>query len=332
MQSCSRRRRAFTLIELLVVIAIIAILIALLLPAVQQAREAARRTQCKNNLKQIGLALHNYHDVFNVFPYGYNGYGSTGGDPTYYRVYGSWPHFVLPYIDQAPAYNQFSPYLGWWCTPTNVTTIETNLASLYSAGYAAFYCPSEVSQQVVNYGWPWETEVVSPNQAAMSSYVGCTGPNTSGDCSIGPYPTQGLTGLTGLPLCQFIGYHFRENETGTETMGMFAQNKSKKSVRSFIDGTSNSLAVGETTFVRLGIGAQTNSLFGGWTHASTASMINWPGRTHSWGNASGFASYHTGGAQFLLADGTVRFISQNIDQRTFGALGTIAGGETVGEF
>ncbi|MBC7818665.1 MAG: DUF1559 domain-containing protein, partial [Planctomycetaceae bacterium] len=133
-------RRGFTLIELLVVIAVIAILIALLLPAVQQAREAARRTQCKNNLKQFGLALHNYHDAFNMFPPGQiydggtvtpavagenpaggtNGGGNTcvaagalASNATYVRA--PWTVQVLPYIDQAPLYNQFNmafPFFG----------------------------------------------------------------------------------------------------------------------------------------------------------------------------------------------------------------------------
>src|SRR3954463_8669310 len=101
-----RGRFGFTLIELLVVIAIIAILIALLLPAVQQAREAARRTQCKNNLKQIGLALHNYHDVFGCIPPGYIDIG-TPNSPTVYDGGWSWASMILPQIDQAPLFNSF---------------------------------------------------------------------------------------------------------------------------------------------------------------------------------------------------------------------------------
>ncbi|MCA9017038.1 MAG: DUF1559 domain-containing protein, partial [Planctomycetaceae bacterium] len=98
------RKHGFTLIELLVVIAIIAILIALLLPAVQQAREAARRSTCKNNLKQFGLALHNYHDAFNVFPYSTENPGGSGLSPvTNHTGYIA----LLPYLDQAPLYNKF---------------------------------------------------------------------------------------------------------------------------------------------------------------------------------------------------------------------------------
>ena len=99
--------RGFTLVELLVVIAIIAVLIALLLPAVQQAREAARRTQCKNNLKQIGLALHNYHDNYNALPPGW--IGVTNGGPDIYGLNGwGWASRILPQIDQSPLYNQLN--------------------------------------------------------------------------------------------------------------------------------------------------------------------------------------------------------------------------------
>ncbi len=121
------RKRAFTLIELLVVIAIIAILIALLLPAVQQAREAARRSTCKNNMKQLGLALHNYHDVFNTFP--------IGQQPGNTRP--NWRVGILPYMDQAPLYNQLDMVSGDFASP--YTAPNDVLAGLIVAVYA---CPS----------------------------------------------------------------------------------------------------------------------------------------------------------------------------------------------
>jgi hypothetical protein len=102
------------------------------------------------------------------------------------------------------------------------------------------------------------------------------------------------------------------------------------------DGTSNTLLIGEVAQRRIingvSLGSWWTCQLGGWPHASTATGINWPGRTHAYSNSEAFASYHVGGAQFGMVDGAVRFISENIDLRTLGALGTRAGGETVGEF
>ena len=111
----ARRRSAFTLIELLVVIAIIAILIALLLPAVQQAREAARRTQCKNNMKQLGLALHNYHDVYGQFPNAFYDPLNASGALQNNTAAWSWGTMLLPYMDQAPAFNKLERAIARWC-------------------------------------------------------------------------------------------------------------------------------------------------------------------------------------------------------------------------
>ena len=139
------RRRGFTLIELLVVIAIIAVLIALLLPAVQQAREAARRSQCKNNLKQIGLALHNYHDVFNVFPYA----NSNGA-----RTNTTGLVSLLPYFEQAALFSSLDPNLpmGKWNNNSGTVTPLPPAKNLVAATtkLAALLCPSDDGKQFQN--------------------------------------------------------------------------------------------------------------------------------------------------------------------------------------
>ena len=147
-QELRRQRRGFTLIELLVVIAIIAVLISLLLPAVQQAREAARRSQCKNNLKQLGLALHNYHDTYSVFPPGALALSTTGvaykpGDtePSRTAVVGGWGWtvFVLPFIDQGPLYNSLAPNGNNF--PSAPTTLTKTILPV-------FLCPSDASGSI----------------------------------------------------------------------------------------------------------------------------------------------------------------------------------------
>ena len=136
MKSVRVFRRGFTLIELLVVIAIIAILIALLLPAVQQAREAARRTQCKNNLKQFGLAMHNYHDVFNRFPLPailFSNAGAGGGGIGGMMTTNVWSLAILPYIEQANVYSSYDINFSAW-EPKNAVAGQTKIAG--------YLCPS----------------------------------------------------------------------------------------------------------------------------------------------------------------------------------------------
>ncbi|MDA1231663.1 MAG: DUF1559 domain-containing protein, partial [Planctomycetota bacterium] len=203
-KSSRRDRRGFTLIELLVVIAIIAILIALLLPAVQQAREAARRTQCKNNLKQVTLALHNFHDVKNRFPVGtslgVNWYGGTNnaGQPFSYPSppagvrspgssypaegpFYSWMFHILPYLEQSNIYNLVDPKLGpgawpWWLLmPNGRPVVSTSLP--------IFLCPSDPNAAI---GWVQPGN--SNNVAALSSYMGCIGTNTYQPAGTTVYP------------------------------------------------------------------------------------------------------------------------------------------------
>lgn len=321
------RRRGFTLIELLVVIAIIAILIALLLPAVQQAREAARRTQCKNNLKQIALALHNYHDTHLVFPYGVYGYWSSNSCPQR-NSFGTWRVMILPFIDQAPMYNSVSPYFGWSSCPYGTAPPPVFALPEHKLPVPAFVCPSDTADRFATVLAPYAFEMQCPQDSAVASYVGNSGANTADSCA------NQLCNGTNCP-CEFVGHHFQTYGSRSNFSGMFSMNSvptDRVGIRNVTDGTSNTLLLGEVAQRKNGLGSWWTCQLGGWPVASTATGLNWPGRTHAWSNSEGFASYHVGGAQFAMSDGTVRFISQNIDLRTFGALGTRAGNETVGEF
>jgi len=289
-----RRPGGFTLIELLVVIAIIAILIALLLPAVQQAREAARRTQCKNNLKQIGLALHNYHDVYNCFPLGHQYLGgfdgnlSSGrGGPAF-----SWAWALLPYIDQAPLFQQFNS--SQQLAETDPTTPGGTVSNVQLAQnvFSAMSCPSDTKPLRFNDG-AVPMSATTSYQAASSSYDGYGGTNT-----------------------------LRRNGVFTRTSygGQIA-------IRDIVDGTTNQIMIAETKWKMDGnrrnrgryYGAQDNNGLTGAQGATNALCVqgqwamNW---TSAQGNPQPHrtaGSSHVGGAQFVLGDGSVRFISENID-------------------
>ena len=286
-----RVRIGFTLIELLVVIAIIAILIALLLPAVQQAREAARRTQCKNNLKQIGLALHNYHDVYGMFPAGHYWWGNDWAHPGQ-AIWGrpdrapgwGWSAMLLPYMDQANIFNKIDFNLKM-SDPFHVDVIQVPNPN--------FICPSAAEEQVhrINGNFPINTP--------------------------------------GLPVVNYVanGGAFRSsfnqhgNNPKLRVNGVFYRD-GKIKIRDITDGTSNTLAVGEAVKYRFNWDP---NLYGRphgptGTADSTLALVRVGIRRM---NPSEFASnvvkrestgsFHEGGAQFLLCDGSVRFISENID-------------------
>ena len=354
-----KKRLAFTLIELLVVIAIIAILIALLLPAVQQAREAARRTQCKNNLKQLGLALHNYHDVHSTFPIQYRINAAQGVGNT--QV--SWIHNILPMIDQAPAYNQWDHNYSWIGGQNGVQNdprngpdiLNPNEGSnmwLYGLGLPALQCPSDASpatggtakgRRVINFTpasrRDWTLGITSYKGVLGSSWSYGSIQVTTGTWANSRF-CDDFANLTGARRGQFpfrcpTGFMGRGNDgDGLPTR-----------MRDITDGTSNSLMLGESSFNQNGLAAW--HWFNG-VLATAAFPINrpaectagiglplvpgWDACWRNWQNNQGFSSLHVGGAQFSLCDGSVRFISDNIDLSTYRNLGTIGGGEIVGEF
>ena len=300
------RRRGFTLIELLVVIAIIAVLIALLLPAVQQAREAARRAQCQNNLKQLGLALHNYHGVHGVFPAATmitrNSPACTSMGIGTYQGYG-WGVMILPFIELGNVYEHFD------------FNVEYNVApsvDLQAGGMpvAAFICPSSA--------------FTHDRCTFTGSIDRPTGQGGSDDLSRTDYtPVMDSRDWT----CDDVWP--RRDHNGV--LGHF----SEIGIKDIIDGTSNTLLFGEEAG-----GAPASYNCHTWVTfdaMDTSRGINDPATTTPSGGAwhfrdTGFSSYHTGGAYFLLGDGSVRFISENISQVTLAGLTTRLGGETIGEF
>ncbi|MFY9256344.1 MAG: DUF1559 domain-containing protein [Fuerstiella sp.] len=328
-----RIARGFTLIELLVVIAIIAILIALLLPAVQQAREAARRTQCKNNLKQFGLALHNYHDTFDLFPYGHQQELYAGQT----KRRDSWFQRVLPYLEQA---NRYSLYEGY-------AKIDP---------YQGEYIHRITNQDIVGPipGASCPSDPNSPGRggnggtvAFQSNYAVCAG---IGQARIIDPTTNIITATN------------RNVANTTSGTGLFYMN-SKNGIKNCKDGSSNTLLIGEGIIRDNSKGAW-GGLGGHWGGAphgafafSTAEVPNTsvPDRVYSCketlvtgapnrapcenGNSGGLAgrwnfarSWHTGGVQVTLADGSSRFVSENVDLQTWMKLGMHNDGLVIGEF
>ncbi|MCG6157053.1 DUF1559 domain-containing protein [Rubinisphaera margarita] len=341
----SRSRSAFTLIELLVVIAIIAILVALLLPAVQQAREAARRSSCKNNLKQIGLALHNYHDTYNVLPPGYvdmqsnsnNNWTSSNDNDGHW----SWTAMILPQMEQSGLYD----LLNVGNTPAS-QAINTHRAE-FQGFQAAFNCPSDGGKPRVHDPGPDPGYAIDNQPGSGGANTGLPITNYVGSNNIAAVRQRKATnpriGTTGA-----IGAFYRDSRVGFNDI---------------LDGTSNTILVGERAW-RLGgqrmsagtllavrdangTGPSSQDSAVAWNQGimsivgSVRYPINPPLTGANTDRSQAYSSRHDGGAQFLLADGSVRFISENVNLSNDGSWDTnsvlenlvgIDDTEVVGEF
>lgn len=346
------RRRGFTLIELLVVIAIIAMLIALLLPAVQRARESARRSECQNKLKQLGLALHNYHDTHRVFPPGQinnlatasmsDGVGryaspieattmnTARGQNTLGYHGTSWMVHILPMIDQGPLYN-------FWVFSDNVATngsipVQTadfNLIYPPTTDLAAFYCPSRRSKMEANGRYSSTVRVNQSFTNGGNDYAACSGSgitfhdNAASSADRQTYcllPAQLLATInTTTNLSPYTQYN--------QNIGMFGVNSSTRT-SDVTDGTSNVIMVAERR-LSTQIAPPQQQSYDGWAWGGPATLFSCRIAPHTglWYDEAD--SQHDQVVQCCFADGSVRIISVNIDLRTWINMGNMAQGSPV---
>jgi prepilin-type N-terminal cleavage/methylation domain-containing protein/prepilin-type processing-associated H-X9-DG protein len=319
MLSRSLARRGFTLIELLVVIAIIAILIALLVPAVQKVREAAARAQCQNNLKQIALAVHSYHDANRKLP------------PAYVaNVQLSWHVFILPYVEQNTLFRAMDT-----TTPGDYTIANRN--NPYGLSRIGLYlCPSSHVERML---------LTPPNNVNPPDLV----PANTGEA---PYTVHyyGMTGPRGVNPVTGMAYpqsHCTHDGTQMATSGMFQPDQfadgklGRLTLSDVTDGTSNTIMVAEmswdspfgTRYRSWLRGGEAGGCYCvGARNATNAINSGIKGNLIAQFNEVPMGSMHPGGANFALGDGSVRFIQESISITTYRALASRNGGEVIGDY
>jgi prepilin-type N-terminal cleavage/methylation domain-containing protein len=327
------KMRGFTLIELLVVIAIIAILIALLLPAVQQAREAARRTQCKNNIKQLGLAMHNYHDTHGQFPPNSLQWGNPGNTPEWTATqHGSQLVMILPFIEQSALYSAID------FRNVNAESTVVGGRPIFQIVIPGYICPSSTSPNVR-----------PGDQRAKSNYAPSMGAQRMDNNGCLRFPPEGplidpdLLARGGNNDNGYFGTGAAGHGNAFDaanTSGMFSRAIWAAKISDCTDGTSNTILMGE---VRPECSDHVNN---GWFHnnalwVATTAPLNFPTcpqdpaladgchRNSTYNSSQGFKSQHVGGAQMLLSDGSVQFMSENIDYGTYQRLGDRRDGKVV---
>ncbi len=329
-----RNRSGFTLVELLVVIAIIGVLVGLLLPAVQSAREAARRSQCLNNLKQIGVALTNYESAHQHYPFGAHDADCELVDRRIIRGKPmTWRILILPYLEQQAIFDDLSVLIdqseGTSCYPKR----PFDRSPLWQYELPAYICPSEAAPYVKDGFSAWGSEWAGPREAAISSYFGSAGPVATGP---NDYPMSQVCGLCSAgrqpdALCPCFfgnrpganrGFYHGHSEGGPGMLDMWPNEYSTQDVP---DGTSNVFFVGETHWAesRNGPGcAEQMQWMSSWSVASTVWGINADTAGGEWWGGCNFRSRHPGGAQFLRVDGSVDFLQDAVDLNLLANLAT----------